>query len=212
MNAVTCSQCGSISPSELASSIERPPCIVCGATALHIGVSIVESIAISETASAMLIPGNQARDWKARWEQIQREFTAISTPNFEVMSRELIFAWRDRLLSFLIDTYHLKDALNEAAPVLGMKRETIESALESDLRLALLADIANLAKHFKLTRKTKSGIIPILGTASGRDSLTGDGWLLAVEIHHGARTLDGLQVANDAVEAWNEKLMMWGLI
>lgn len=212
MSEVTCSKCGASRPPELASKAERPPCLHCGGTALTISVSIEESISISGHCSAELVPVNQTRDWKQRWKLVQDEIHLVSSPHTGGMSGESIHILLQRFFSFLIHTYHLKDALKDAAFGLGLKPSDIEDAITSDPRLALLADLVNLDKHTKLTKPQRSGCAPVIEQISGIDSSTGNGWHLAVKIKHGSSMLDGLAVAQDAVTAWQEKLRTWGLI
>lgn len=176
------------------------------------GVSIEESISISEQCFAKLIPGNQARDWKQRWSQAQKDLQSISSPSAETMSGDSIHGWLQQLFSFFIHAYHLKDALKDAAPSLGLTASDIESAITSDPRLALLADLANLDKHFRLTKQPRSGCIPVIEQISGVDSAAENGWLLSVKIKHGTVVLDGLAVAKDAIAAWQEKLSTWNIL
>ena len=175
-------------------------------------VSVEGSISFSGHYSAEFVPGNQARDWRQRWELVQGGIQRISLPHVEVMSGESIHAAVQRLFSFFIQAYHLKDALKEAAPQLGLRLSDVEDAIKNDPRLALLADLANLDKHIQLTKPPRSGFAPIVEKISGADSSTGNGWLLVVRIRHGASILDGLTVAQDAVSAWQEKLRRWGLV
>ncbi len=212
MIEVTCSKCGASRPPELASKHEHPPCPHCAATALTISVSIEESITISDHCTADLIPGNQARDWKQRWRLIQDDLQVVSSPHTEVMSGKSIHTSLQSLFSFFIHTYHLKDALREAAPELGLEPSDIENAITNDPRLALLADLANVDKHMKLTKSPRSGCVPVIEQISGTDNSTGHGWRLVAKIKHGKSMLDGLSVAYDAVKAWREKLETWGLV
>jgi hypothetical protein len=212
MTEVTCSECGASRPPELASKSERPSCPDCGGTALTISVSSEGSISFSGHCFAELVPGNQARDWNQRWKLVQDEIQLVSSPHREAISGESIHASLQRLFSFIIHTYHLKDALKEVAPRLGLKACDIEDAITNDPRLALVADLANLDKHMKLTKPPRTGCAPVIEQISGADSSTGNGWRLVVNIKHGAAMLDGLAVAQDAVTAWREKLNAWGLI
>jgi len=128
------------------------------------------------------------------------------------MSGDSIHAWLQRLFSFFIQAYHFKDALKDAAPALGLNVSDIEDAITNDPSLALLADLANLDKHFKLTRTPRSGCVPVIEQISGVDSSTGTGWFLSVKIKHGAIVLDGIAVAKDTIAAWKEKLLAWGIL
>src|SRR5512139_2119601 len=77
MNSVTCLRCGASRPPELAEGTARPPCSYCGGTSLAIGLSIVDSLSISDHWSSALIPVSQARDWKQRWTLLQDEIQLI---------------------------------------------------------------------------------------------------------------------------------------
>lgn len=128
------------------------------------------------------------------------------------MSGESIHAGLQRLFAFFIHAYHLKDALKEAAPQLGLKPSDIEDAITNDPRLALLADLANLDKHMKLTKPPRSRHAPVVNEISGADSKDGNGWCLVAKIKHGSSTLDGLAIARGAIAAWQEKLTTWGIV
>lgn len=210
MNAVNCSKCGTLRPPELAQETVRPPCPKCGGTSLISEVTMVETVSASSILLTELVPGNQARDWKQRWKQIEDELWHILQPHSETTSGESIHAAQQRLFSFFILTYHLKDALKEAAPGLRFSSSAVEDAITKDARLALLADLANLDKHMKPSRSPRSGAAPVIDQVSGVDR-TGGGWQLSMRIKHGASMLDGLAVAEDAVKAWREKLTAWRL-
>src|SRR5215211_233346 len=53
-----------------------------------------------------------------------------------------------------------KDALIAASGPHGVTASTIEAAITNDPDLALLADLANIDKHFKLSRPARSGHAP----------------------------------------------------
>jgi hypothetical protein len=104
-------------------------------------------------------------------------------------------AYRD-LRSFYVRTYHIKDPLKQDAASLGLQPSDIEDAISNDSDLALLADLANLDKHFKLNKRPRSGAVPNLAHVQGVRAGSGEGgWRLDVKIRHGARVLDGLEVA-----------------
>ena len=128
----------------------------------------------------------------------------------DTMSRDAIFAWRDRLCGWYVQAYHLKDALKGAASTLGINPQAIEKAINDDRRLALLADLANQEKHSQLDQQ-RSGYAPKIGAPSGSDVLP-RGWLLKLPVDHGSQALDGLDIARAAVTAWRETLESWRLI
>lgn len=214
MTSTRCSKCGTSRAPEIANMAVRPPCPHCGETGLIHGVEIIESLTATASLTAELIPGNQIRDWKQRWRTTQEELQVILSPHSETMSSESIHAALQNLQSFFIQTYHLKDALKDAASGLGLKASDIETAINNDPRLAILADLANLDKHIKLDPKKppRSTITPTIKQISGIDCQSGAGWELSVQIQHGATTLSGLKVAEDAVNAWRAQLIAWKLI
>ncbi len=211
MTEVTCSDCGASRPSWLAETSERPPCPACGGKALTIGVSIMETLSITDHHSVELVPANQTRDWRQRWELVQSELRSIVSPHTEAMSGESIHAALHQLCSFFIHAYHLKDALKEEAFGLGLSPSDIERTISDDSRLSLLADLANLDKHINLNRPPRSGSVPVVEQVSGSDSSSSDGWYLVAKIKHGESVLGGLDVARNVVSAWQEKLAAWGL-
>ena len=172
---------------------------------------ISESATAKDTVLGELFPSAQVRDWKLRWKLIEGELPRILALHTEPTSADSIQVAQQRLHSFLIHAFHLKDALIDAASGLGISKSDVENAIKADARLALLADLANADKHLTLTNPLKSGILPVIGRVSGVDQAEG-GWKLSVPVAHGSRTLDGLGVAEDAVKAWRQQLTLWRLI
>jgi hypothetical protein len=210
MSEVVCKSCGSCRPAQLASGFERPPCPTCGETALIINLDIHDSLTASDFMESSLEPGEQDRDWKRRWENIKLALQALNAPHTESMGRDTIHAAVQQLYSFFVQAYHLKDALIDEAPSLGLTRAVIEATINSNRILSLLADLANQEKHRTLANPPRSGTVPIQLRILGVD--VPGGWNIAVEIQHGSSTLDGLTIARNAVTAWETQLRAWGLI
>ncbi|ODB85608.1 hypothetical protein A3194_12285 [Candidatus Thiodiazotropha endoloripes] len=125
------------------------------------------------------------------------------------MSQESIDSSQQQLTSFFIQLYSLKDALIQGKIVNG---RDVEEAATDDPRLALLADLANLDKHTKLTKPPRSGHVPSYEQVSGVNNSTGSGWHLCLKVKHNTSVLDGIEIAQNAVTAWKEKLTGWRLI
>lgn len=187
-------------------------CDRCGTGAWTIVDVLTDSSATfsSEVLGTLTPGGDTARDWKQRWRSIQADLESLCRPSVETMSRDTIFAWRDRLCGWHVQAYHLKDALKGAASTLGIGPQAIDTAINNDLRLALLADLANQEKHSQLNRP-RSGYAPRIGVPKGTD-IPPRGWILKIDVNHGSQTLDGLQIARDAAIAWREHLEAWRLI
>lgn len=211
METVACLNCGLPRALEISSMPIRPPCERCGSNAISIHLEIKEKISIFSQCISELTPGKQDRDWKQRWDLIQNDFKQVTAPCLKPMCSEEIHILYQRLCSFYIHAYHLKDALIASASLPRLSKSVIEKEITNDKRLAILADLANLDKNCQLTRNIRSGAVPII-QISGIDDPLGNGWSLSVKIHHGNNFLDGIGVAGAALKAWREKLNMWGLI
>jgi hypothetical protein len=160
-----------------------------------------------------LKPGDQSRGWRRRWEEAERELEALLAPSTEPLSGDSIHAARRRLHSFYVQTYHIKDALIAEEASTGVSRQLIEKAITDDPDLSLLADLANLDKHGKLTKPPRSGHVPIIRSVEGDvpDS-TSEGWRLRLTVDHGGSSLDGLEMARKAMDAWRRTFASWGLV
>lgn len=212
MREVVCNGCGTSLPKELASrpTTERPPCPVCGGTALKTALEVCDGATASDMYSSALELGQQDRNWKQRWENIKSEYQSLSAPHTESMGGDTIHAAVQQLYSFFVQAYHLKDALINDAPLPGLTRTVIEAAINSNRILSLLADLANQEKHRTLATTPRSGTVPMQQRILGVD--VPGGWNIAVEIQHGSSTHDGLTIARDVVTAWETQLRAWGLI
>jgi hypothetical protein len=121
------------------------------------------------------------------------------------MSGGAINTANHRLQSFYIQTYHLKDSLKNVVP-------TIEADISADPVLSLLADLANLDKHSQLNRPPRSGEVPRILSVSGEEAGSWGGWRLRLQSQHKGLTLDGLDVAREAMDAWRVYLKACGLL
>jgi hypothetical protein len=213
MNPVSCGSCGAPRPAELATGSPRTECPKCGATAINIQVNLHETLTMTDTVSVVLQPADQGRGWHRRWEEVERDLIELQAPHTVGFSTQEIHAARHRLHSFYVQAYHLKDALKLEASSTGIPVAAVEAAVTNDPSLALLADLANLDKHGNLTKAPRSGHVPVIKSVKG--SSTGScagGWRLDMAIGHDTQTLDGLQVAQNAVDAWRRALSGWNLI
>lgn len=210
---VTCSGCGAERSPKVASTIPRPPCPECGETAVKWEVTSASAMTMSSSVMASLAPGEQERDWKRRWQDAQQHLARLLAPRTEPLSSSVIHAAHADLQAFYTQTYHLKDSLKKASSTIGVCGQTIENAVTNDPDLALLADLANLDKHGKLSKPPRSGHVPKIERVTGTtgDYQTSGGWRLDVVIEHRGRRLDGLDVAKRALSAWERALKRWNL-
>jgi hypothetical protein len=197
--SVVCSECG-----EPRSSVpdlpggQRSPCPHCGSTNISARMSIHEALRpASDSVSATLTPGDQNRGWQRRWIECERALDNLIAPHNEALSSDAIHAARNALHAFYIQTYHLKDALILDAPTTGIAGDAVEKAISDDPVLALLADLANLDKHGKLTKKPRSGAVPKILEESGESGP--DGWLFRMAIDDSGHRRDGLEFAQAAI-------------
>ena len=210
-HSVFCSGCGS--PLDQPANLpveERTPCPICGSMSRQINVTCTDKVKFTDSLSMELTPGTQARDWRQRWIEIQEHLKRLLAPHSGPMSAASIQNANHDLHSFFVQAYHLKDSLIQDAGTTGIPATTIENAITADPHLALLADLANLDKHGKLSKAPRSGDIPtwdVSGVSEG-DA----GWRLSLTIRHKGKTHDGLNFAGEAVSAWKRHLSRWGLI
>lgn len=202
---VTCTDCkADLDTTDAGPPETRRPCPACGSLARTVWVK-VEPATITVTAcvaSAQVTLSDPERGWRGRWKQIEEAATKLAVPRGGAMGGEAIVAWQQDLLAFYVLCYHLKDALKAENPN-GIAR-SVETAINTCPELALLADLANLSKHAKLTKPPRSGVAPTLGKLSGVSGAAG--WVLSLPVVHGAQVLDGIAVAVAAVAAWRRTL------
>jgi len=177
----------------------------------HLQRTCGDAVNFSGSLSMELSPAAQVRDWRQRWLEIQSHLRRLCAPHSETLSGESIQTANHELQSFFVQAYHLKDLLIEDANTTGISRATIESAIKQDAHLSLLADLANLDKHGKLSNPPRSGDVPVMMNVSGVSNKA-EGWHLSLKVQRKGATLDGLTVAAQAVAAWEMHLRQWGLI
>lgn len=181
--------------------------------AQYVRINPAAEVNIAQALEVALSPRYQGWDWKQRWEHVQHELGQLTSRHPEELSGQAISRAHRDLESFYIQAYHINDPLRQKETSLGLQRDTIKNTISSDPDLALLADLANLDKHYKLNRSPRSGAVPKIVSAQGVRSGSGEGgWRLKVTIEHDGKLLDGLDVARAAVEAWRRHLKGWGLI
>jgi hypothetical protein len=209
---VFCRQCGTPIDQPLNVPVaDRTPCPRCGSTNRSDNYTGTGGGVGGGRASTRFTPGTQARDWRQRWVQVQEHLKRLVAPRSEQQSVQSIQAANHDLHSFFVQAYHLKDSLIQESGTTGIPASTVERAITQDPHLALLADLANLDKHGKLTKAPRSGAVPVWGTVSAVSD-GGPGWRLSLEILHNGKTLDGLTVAAEAVAAWERQLRQWGRV
>lgn len=173
------------------------------AGAIHSASTAVASLTLT------LTPADTSRGWKRRWAEAQRDLARLEQLRTDALSGDAVNSARHELGSFFIQTYHLKDALIKETSI---PKADIEAAVTASPDLALVADLANLDKHGHLDKPPRSGIVPQIGAPQGIADGVVPGWSLSLPIRHGPATLDGLDVARRAIQAWEQTLRRWGLI
>ena len=192
----------------------RPPCLECGERGVTIGVTLTGRLSLATSVEAALTLGAQKRTWERRWQDAQDHLARLLNPRTEPLGSAAIHAAHAELQAWYIQTYHLKDSLKEASGPTGVRSQTIETAITNDPDLALLADLANLDKHGRLSKEPRSGHIPQVVGVRGitRSGSVSRGWLLQVVIEHGGNHIDGLETAKRSLAAWRRALKHWGLV
>jgi hypothetical protein len=186
-----------------------PPWTVRPVASTTVQLGVATEVEKAMPMSIVRTPPDQSRNWKRRWDEAQRELNELVAPRNSEFSNEAILAAQHELHSFFVQTYHIRDALIADA----VAQPVVDRAITNDPDLALLADLANLDKHFKLNRPTRSGAVPVISVVQGIRPGSGQaGWTLEMKVTHHGKVLDGLDIARRAVAAWRRHLKGWGLI
>lgn len=204
-----CSGCG-LDRSEDSSlaSPQRLPCPACACTAVTYSRTLVATVTVTASLASILRPAAQERDWRVRWTQLQQRLARVTGPRSGARSADTLHAAEQDLFEFFVSAYHLKDALIEDRVA---TKDVVESVITSNPSLALLADLANMDKHRRLTKPPRSGDIPVIDGPAGEASGTSATWRLLVTIRHGGRQIDALRFADVVVTEWRTTLLSWGL-
>jgi len=187
----------------------HPECPKCGGTGVRVGIGLVEETNVADSLAVQLKPTARPNDWRGRWTDVQASLAVLEKPLSTAMSSDAIFGELRRLMNFFSDAYHLKDAI-KLDPIVASPK-AVEQAINDEPSLALLADLANLDKHFKLTTPPRSGEAPQVGDPTGQSNQPA-GWRLAVTVTHRGVAREGLDIAREAVRAWERVLTGWGAI
>jgi hypothetical protein len=181
-------------------------CPNCGSIALTINVVINDTMTITDEVTVGLVPGEQERDWRLRWSQLEARLPAMSRGHTETTSVDAIQSAAQDLFEFLVAAYHLKDALIADGAV---PKADVEGAINVSPTLQLLADLANQEKHRRLGRPPRSGAVPTDLEVSSTS--TGGAWHLVSTFEHDGVTVDAVAFAAQVVGEWHGLLRAWGL-
>jgi hypothetical protein len=206
--SVTCGSCGAVRPDELAPPpvTGAPPCPVCGDNGIILRVKSKETLVVAQDGSLGL-GIEHAREWQHVWRGIE-DASILGTQDEKITAAAVADA-RSKLEHVFNECLNLRDHL-DTDPTVPITKKQIDIAIDAHPMLALTVDIANTTKHAVLKRRLRSGHAPKILAVSG--AVTGDGWMLRMEIEHGGNTLDGVTVAREAVAAWRSLLSSWGLL
>lgn len=144
-----------------------------------------------------------ARRYHRRFERLTR-----GTPWKGITRAEAL----DDVFTFFVHCYHVKDWVKRCAPYLNLSEADVEEFVTETPALALCADICNARKHLVLMEPRSEATHSIVETTvffeferTGEDSAM----LLhkvRVTIEHGGRTIDGFDLATEAMKAWDSLL------
>jgi hypothetical protein len=148
--------------------------------------------------------------WQSQWERVQRRLDDVRAVYTGRPGGTAVAI--DTVQSFFEAVHHLKDWLGNDLSS-GITRDDGDSLIDRSTTLQLCADLANGSKHFKLTRRTRTGD-PATGIA--RNDVTvfvGTGTSAhRFYVQSAGTEYDVLQLAEDAVVEWHKFLSDQGLI
>lgn len=179
----------------------RKPCGTCGEIAVGYTRTFNVTTKLSVGFSSALSPARQDRNWRRRWDQLQRSLAAVTALHTEPRSADATHDAEQDLFDLFVAAYHLKDALIADGVVTGT---ALEALISHNAVLALLADLANFDKHRQLSKPPRSGVVPVIVYVS--DESADDTWRLVVDIEHGADRYDGVAFAKTVIAEWRDVL------
>jgi hypothetical protein len=127
----------------------------------------------------------------------------------------------DDVHAFFQNCYHLKDWLKNDRAFTKKTRVEIEEYVSQTPVLAVCADICNGTKHLGLSKNPRSGAEPQFGQITaviklpegywdcpfGQEPRDGFRIGVKIEVLHDGKSLDALELAAAALEAWERFLM-----
>lgn len=208
MDGVSCGSCGRDRSEDAGVACSpRTPCPDCNATIVNFSRPLATVIGFAVSLSSSLVPAQQDRDWRLRWQNICDRLGQVAGPQTTPRSGSAIHSAEQSLFEWFVSAYHLKDHLIAEQMV---SAQDVEDAIMASPTLALLADLANLDKHRTLTDPPRSGDVPMIVRVA--DESVGVSWRLLVDIRHKGRLIDGCSFARMVVDEWRNLLEKWWLI
>jgi hypothetical protein len=145
--------------------------------------------------------------WNRQYDRMKRLYEKLSKPYESSVENE------DDLQHFFQDCWHLRDWITNDLRIPQSVRDKIDNDVEGNKSLRIVADLAIASKHLARTRKdregaymTSKGVTLQFGNAHAQAEIS-----YTVTLRDGS-TLDGLDVAREAFEAWEGILRKFGLI
>jgi hypothetical protein len=109
VHSVSCAVCGSPRPPEDASSRPVLPCVNCGSTTKHVGVTSVAFAGATASVRVELTPSDQTAAWAHRWNEISQRLPELQATRKDDLSAGSIYRAREELFDFYVLCYQLKD-------------------------------------------------------------------------------------------------------
>ena len=152
--------------------------------------------------------------WQEQWARVQRSFAEFKkTEDGRTHDRDSDY-YRDEMLHFFQDCYHLKDWLRNDPACAGLA-DDVETAITNSHALSLCGDLANATKHLSLTRSRSGDTTTSLGATHyavgmGTDQPTTVS--VKYEVKSGGSVWDAFNIAEACMDDWTKYLRAKGLI
>jgi hypothetical protein len=212
---VRCTQCGAARDKEFVNGAPTAPCTACGSMAVTVALTADIRAALTFTGRLDMewSPAPSGLAWLDRWKYLCHERATVTGPPTErLRSAEAVHRAEERLTSFMVMEFHLRDCLISDRAKTGIARGKINKAIKSNPTVSLLADVANTVKHVHLNQPPWSGSYPTIGQPSGTTAdCPEDAWRLNLPILHDGKTVEAADLARVAMDEWWTLLCGWGL-
>lgn len=190
--------------------IARDACPQCGSTGIAIVIGIAEEVNIACGIEIGTGPGDYERDAARRWTKPTRRCVRSSSRSRTMIATR--FSTRSGGCTQCSSIYGRcgETLIDEHGIVARGVDDVIDT---SPIAIALAHDLGNVAKHGSpLTRPPRSGYQPTFRLPQATRPGSGGPWMFRLDVGYDGTSVNGVDVARNAVDKWPEYLTGWGLV
>jgi hypothetical protein len=223
---VSCSSCGYVLDPSVADDPNREPCPQCGGKGIGIQVAraveddaagtagvgyevtLADEVDVADDLTLSVGPEVYERDAVRGWQEAAAEVQSLEQPLPDHEDETLLDAQR-RLRQVFIDLWSLPETAHKKN---GVREPVAYGAMHATFETELAHDLGNLAKHGVFNRRTQTGLTPAFGPPRAERPGSGSTLRFRLAIERAGQPCDGVDLARQAVDEWEQHLRSWGLM